>query len=117
MANSFIQMAAFNSANWGRITRVLFNMDNYLKDRKVIYLTDEGEREYIVMAGVPPGSVLGPLLWNIMYDGVLRLRLPNGTTIVGFADDIAIVSVAKTVREIEEKTDEHSDSKCWSMAG
>ena len=39
-----------------------------------------------------------------MYDGVLRLRLPNGTTIVGFADDIAIVSVAKTVTEIEEKT-------------
>ena len=45
-----------------------------------------------------------PLLWNIMYNGVLRLRLPNGTTIVGFADDIAIVSVAKTVKAIEEKT-------------
>ena len=26
------------------------------------------------------------------------------TTIVGFADDIAIVSIAKTVREIDEKT-------------
>ena len=30
--------------------------------------------------------------------------MPNGTTIVGFADDIAIVLVAKTVREIEKKT-------------
>ena len=39
-----------------------------------------------------------------MYDRVLRLRLTNETTIMGFADDIAIVSVAKTVREIEEKT-------------
>ena len=40
-----------------------------------------------------------------MYNEVLRLRLPNGTTtILGFADDIAIVSVAKTVREIAKKT-------------
>ena len=30
--------------------------------------------------------------------------MPNGTTIVDFADDIAIVSVDKTVREIEEQT-------------
>ena len=32
------------------------------------------------------------------------MQLPNGTTIVDFADDIAIVSVDKTVREIEEQT-------------
>ena len=65
---------------------------------------DKGEQEYVVTVVVQQGSVLGPLLWNIMYDGVLRLRLPNGRTIVSFADDIAIASVAKTVREIEEKT-------------
>ena len=39
-----------------------------------------------------------------MYNEVLRMRLPNGSTIVGFTDDIAIISVTKTVREIEEKT-------------
>ena len=39
-----------------------------------------------------------------MYDGVFRLRLPNGTAIVSFADNITIVSVAKTVSEIKEKT-------------
>ena len=65
-------------------------LNNFFQDRKVIYLTDEGEQEYIVMMNVPQGSVLGPQLWNIMYDGVLWLRLPNGTTIVGFVDDIAI---------------------------
>ena len=30
--------------------------------------------------------------------------MPNGSTIVGFADYMAIVSVAKTVNEIDEKT-------------
>ena len=39
-----------------------------------------------------------------MYDRVLRLRLPNGTTIVDFSGDVAIVSLAKSVIEIEEKT-------------
>ena len=50
---------------------------------------------------VPQGSVLGPLLENIVDDRVFRLRLPNETTIVGFADDIAIGSVTRTVREID----------------
>ena len=39
-----------------------------------------------------------------MYEGVLRVQLANGTKIVGFTDDIAIVSLAKMVREIEQKT-------------
>ena len=32
------------------------------------------------------------------------LQLPNGTTIVDFTDDTALVSVPKTVRKLEEKT-------------
>ena len=79
-------------------------LNDYFQDRKVIYLTDNGEEEYLVTAGVPQGSVNRPLLWNIMYDGVLRLQLPHETKTMGFADDIAIFSVVKTVREIEEKT-------------
>ena len=41
---------------------------------------------------------------NFMYDGVLRLELSNGSTIVVLVDNIAIVSVARTVKKIEEKT-------------
>ena len=40
-----------------------------------------------------------------MYDGVLRLQLPNGTAIVDFADDTSIAFVAKSVKHIEEMTD------------
>ena len=42
-----------------------YSMDilkNYFQDRKAIYLTNKGKQENVVMAGVPQGSVLGPLL-------------------------------------------------------
>lgn len=41
--------------------------------------------------GVPQGSKLGPLLWNITYDGVLEMTLPAEATLVGFADDLALI--------------------------
>ena len=36
-----------------------------------------------------------------MYDGTLRLNLPANAAIIGFADDIAIELVAKTIPQIE----------------
>lgn len=39
------------------------------------------------------------LLWNIMYDGLLRLRVPRAVTMVAFVDDVALVIVSKLVDE------------------
>jgi len=36
-----------------------------------------------------------------MYDDVLRLRLPDGCSLIGFADDLALVVVAKEVGAVE----------------
>uniref|UniRef100_A0ABD2WZJ7 Reverse transcriptase domain-containing protein n=1 Tax=Trichogramma kaykai TaxID=54128 RepID=A0ABD2WZJ7_9HYME len=44
---------------------------------------------------------MGPILWNVMYDAILRLNFDGDVRIVGFADDIAVVAVAKHLWQIE----------------
>ena len=72
----------------------------------LIYQAEEGfAYKYIHIWGIPQGSVFGPLLWNVMYDGNLRLNLPANAEIIGFADHIAILLVAKNIPQIEFSLD------------
>ncbi|KAH8415749.1 hypothetical protein KR222_006680, partial [Zaprionus bogoriensis] len=82
---------AFNLARWDVILQVLPNLEvpdelvciirSYFRDRILLYDTERGAMERKITCGGPQGSVLGPLLWNAMYDGVLRLALPGKTTV------------------------------------
>ncbi|XP_070854167.1 uncharacterized protein [Drosophila suzukii] len=79
---------------------------DYFKDRVLTYSSDVGEHEYQLTGGVPQGSVLGPILWNVMYDGILRQVLPEGYTVV--------VTVAKTIEETTDRCSLSIDTlMCW----
>lgn len=94
---------AFNAACWHfiRLSLAAANTPCYLRRIISSYLSKDTAR---ITAGAPQGSVLGPLLWIEMYDGLLRLKLSKGVKIVGFADDIAIVAVAEHIHEVEVAT-------------
>jgi len=40
-------------------------------------------------------------LWNVMYDGILRITMPEGARVIGFADDVAIEVTAKKLPDAE----------------
>ena len=42
-------------------------------------------------SGVPQGSLLGPYLFTATIDPVFRLPLPEGVSLVGYADDLALI--------------------------
>lgn len=112
---------AFNSATFSLIIEELRRrsippylvetIGSYFTDRKVV--TSQGD-EMEVTAGVPQGSVLGPTLWNILYDGVLRLTLPEGAKLVGFADDLALVVSTRSRDQLMFVADCALDQiSCW----
>lgn len=48
--------------------------------------------------------MLGPLLWNIYYDGLIKLAMPTGTYLVGYADDVALVAVGRNKEQLKTRT-------------
>ena len=106
---------AFNSAQWKDIIEVLVDkkipeyliriIEDYLHERKIIY-ADNIWIEENVTCGVPQGSRLGPFLWNVLYDDILNINLPNNTQLIGYADDTLIISHSDNIKVLELRVNE-----------
>lgn len=69
--------------------------------RCIIIRTDSVSHTVPVTCGVPQGFILSPTLWNLFYDGILCLPVPNGVKLVTYADDVVVVTVAHTTDLLE----------------
>lgn len=93
---------AFNTVRWSTMLEALEHqfaipgyllniLKDYLRDRRLVYETEEGWKEKIITAGAAQGSILGPDLWNVAYNSLLQEVMPTGARLIAYADDVAAV--------------------------
>jgi Reverse transcriptase (RNA-dependent DNA polymerase) len=79
-------------------------VQTFLAGRTVRYTEKEISVEAMPQKGCPQGSVLGPLLWSIVFDEVLGIDRPPGVGLIAYADDLAVIVRGNSRKEVEERS-------------
>ncbi|KAG5667525.1 hypothetical protein PVAND_015504 [Polypedilum vanderplanki] len=76
-------------------------ISDYLKNRKqLIMLNGFSSDTYPVVQGVPQGSILGPLLFNLMISDMQNLKLKSN--LVLYADDLSLTCSHSDMKMLEQ---------------
>lgn len=92
---------------------------NYLSERtSQVCIGSSSSQPYIVNAGVPQGSILGPILYNLFTSDIPAL--PGNGTLSLFADDSAISYEGRVIRALVSKLQKGIDEyttylKTWKI--
>lgn len=105
---------AFNSTSWPAIADALLRLGipgfqykilgSYFQNRVLVYDTEVDRKCFHITSGVPQGSILGLVLWNVMYEEVLRFKFSVRVEIVGFAGDITLEVYGESIEEVKLTT-------------
>lgn len=120
---------AFNAIGWRHIMSALETWGVPVPLRRMFrsYFSERGAElqcphldgsvSVQVTCGVPQGSVVGPFLWNITYDKVLNTQMPEGSTVIGFADDTLVIASGGSIAEVESRLAESLDRIAEEIRG
>lgn len=107
---------AFNTVPWIYIDAAAASMGllayirrfirSYLFDKSILVPGGDQLNVQRMLCGVLQSSVLGMTLWNMFYDELLRLNLPDGASTIGFADDLTLLVVNHTAEGLEAATNQ-----------
>lgn len=114
---------AFNSLQWADICRALRDKKfqiylqrliyDYLSKRTILYTDENGKQvSRRIEAGVPQGSVLGPLLWNITFDKDISAKAYNGCRLMAYADDTLVVTTGESVNSARRRAEFQTARTC-----
>lgn len=110
---SFDIKNAFNTITWKSILEGMAKaglplylqaiVKEYGANRTLLYTDQDGtEKRYVTNRGVPQGSVLGPTLWILTYNTVLRIAESDTRILIGFADDTLLIITSDNPYELED---------------
>lgn len=107
---------AFDNLEWQALQRDLASLGvgphlraliaDYLSGRTATMCIGGVAKTVRVTKGCPQGSILGPALWNVTMEALLRSAFPEFVTIQAYADDIAISVAANNRRTLIDRTQE-----------
>ena len=84
----------------GNIYRLI---QSYLTDRRASMIGSTKSEVKNITKGCPQGSVLGPMLWNLIFDEAIDIAERSDNQPIAFADDLIVVVSANSRQAIEIK--------------
>lgn len=104
---------AFDNLAWPALQSDLGNLGasshmrrlvaEYLSGRTATMIIGGVSQSVRVTKGFPQGFILGPVLWNVTMEALLRTNFPEYVSIQAYADDIAISIAGSTRNSIVQK--------------
>lgn len=110
---------AFDNLNWEILFDDLISLGAGIHSLEIIKSYLERRRAHITIGkstasctlskGCPQGSQLGPILWNVSMDKVLKTYMSDKMKMVAYADDLVIATAATNVKIAKERVSQLLD--------
>lgn len=110
MASIDIQ-AAFDAVGWEILARIIDDLPiknylkailkNYITNRKIGFGFTNGIRWFNIFRGCPQGSCIGPLLWLIIADYLIKSFKIRFEDLLSYADDFVVIGYGDTRNDLE----------------